>query len=129
DDIDLATVDLAAATKGDSRTELVYKDIPTTLTADGAKAFNGMYKEGDALDPATLSVKATPATTAPPTEGPTDEPTDGPTEKPTEEPTEKPTEKPTEEPTGKPTTEPTGKPSPGDSQEPGQVAKGTLAWG
>ncbi|MEL7990554.1 HtaA domain-containing protein [Streptomyces albidoflavus] len=133
DDIDLATVDLAAATKGDSRTELVYKDIPTTLTADGAKAFNGMYKAGDALDPATLSVKAAPATTAPPTgeptDGPTDEPTDDPSEKPTEQPTGKPTEKPTEEPTGKPTTEPTEKPSPGAGQEPGQVAKGTLAWG
>ncbi|MFF2309501.1 HtaA domain-containing protein [Streptomyces albidoflavus] len=137
DDIDLATVDLAAATKGDSRTELVYKDIPTTLTADGAKAFNGMYKAGDALDPATLSVKAAPATTAPPTgeptDGPTDEPTDDPSEKPTEQPTgkptEKPTEEPTEEPTGKPTTEPTEKPSPGAGQEPGQVAKGTLAWG
>ncbi|MGN4163949.1 HtaA domain-containing protein [Streptomyces sp. NEAU-PBA10] len=125
DDIDLATVDLAAATKGDSRTELVYKDIPTTLTADGAKAFNGMYKAGDALDPATLSVKAAPATTAPPT----GEPTDDPSEKPTEQPTGKPTEKPTEEPTGKPTTEPTEKPSPGAGQEPGQVAKGTLAWG
>ncbi|MFE1610668.1 HtaA domain-containing protein [Streptomyces albidoflavus] len=134
DDIDLATVDLAAATKGDSRTELVYKDIPTTLTADGAKAFNGMYKAGDALDPATLSVKAAPATTAPPTgeptDGPTGEPTDDPSEKPTEQPTGKPTEKPTEEePTGKPTTEPTEKPSPGAGQEPGQVAKGTLAWG
>ncbi|MFJ2063247.1 HtaA domain-containing protein [Streptomyces albidoflavus] len=133
DDIDLATVDLAAATKGDSRTELVYKDIPTTLTADGAKAFNGMYKAGDALDPATLSVKVAPATTAPPTgeptDGPTGEPTDDPSEKPTEQPTGKPTEKPTEEPTGKPTTEPTEKPSPGAGQEPGQVAKGTLAWG
>ncbi|WP_371797601.1 HtaA domain-containing protein [Streptomyces albidoflavus] len=133
DDIDLATVDLAAATKGDSRTELVYQDIPTTLTADGARAFNGMYKAGDALDPATLSVKAAPATTAPPTgeptDGPTGEPTDDPSEKPTGQPTGKPTEKPTEEPTGKPTTEPTEKPSPGDSQEPGQVAKGILAWG
>ncbi|MFJ3674456.1 HtaA domain-containing protein [Streptomyces diastaticus] len=136
DDIDLATVDLAGATKGDSRTEIVYKDIPTTLTADGAKAFNGMYKEGDALDPASLSVTAVPPTAPPtgePTDEPTEEPTDDPTEKPTEEPTGEPTGGPTGEPTGGPTAEPTGKPSPDGGQEPGQepgrVAKGTLAWG
>ncbi|WP_112140784.1 HtaA domain-containing protein [Glycomyces dulcitolivorans] len=32
-------------------------DAPVTLTADGAEAFAGFYKEGDALDPITIAVK------------------------------------------------------------------------
>ncbi|MFJ8659257.1 HtaA domain-containing protein [Streptomyces sp. NPDC093795] len=50
---------------------MVFKDIPAKLTKDGAAAFAGFYKEGDALDAATLTVKAgSRPTTAPPTTTP-----------------------------------------------------------
>ncbi|MGW5862537.1 HtaA domain-containing protein [Streptomyces sp. NPDC055239] len=131
-DIDLAKLDLTGITPGTGEGgAMTFKDIPATLTADGAKAFNGMYKEGDKLDPATLSVKAGGAPTEKPTETP--KPTDKPTEtpKPTDKPTEtpKPTEKPTETP--KPTATPTETPKPtsGTEQPAGEVHDGTLAWG
>ncbi|MFF3684324.1 HtaA domain-containing protein [Streptomyces sp. NPDC002187] len=58
DDIAVASLDLANVRPGQGDGgATVFKNIPAKLTADGAKAFNGMYKEGDALDPATLSVK------------------------------------------------------------------------
>ncbi|EDY43840.2 HtaA domain-containing protein, partial [Streptomyces sp. SPB074] len=121
---------------------MVFADIPATLTAGGAKAFQGFYQAGTALDAATLTVtpdteKPTDPTTDPtdePTGKPTDEPTGKPTDEPTGKPTDEPTGKPTDEPTGKPTGRPTGKPSgtPGrtpGSTAPGAVAKGTLTWG
>ncbi|MEV0117737.1 HtaA domain-containing protein [Streptomyces sp. NPDC050844] len=123
-DIDLAKLDLTGIKPGQGEGgAMTFKDIPATLTADGAKAFNGMYKEGDKLDPATLTVKAAGA----PTEKPTQTPK--PTEKPTETP--KPTEKPSETP--KPTDKPTATPKPtttSDAEAPvGKVYDGSLAWG
>ncbi|MFC8126348.1 HtaA domain-containing protein [Streptomyces sp. NPDC057302] len=125
-DIDLAKLDLTGIRPGTGEGgAMTYKDIPATLTADGAKAFNGMYKEGDKLDPATLSVK--------PGGAPTDKPTDKPTEtpKPTDKPTQtpKPTEKPTRTP--KPTGTATGTPKPtsGTGQPAGEVHDGSLGWG
>ncbi|MFD9886837.1 HtaA domain-containing protein [Streptomyces alboflavus] len=107
-DIDLATLDLSEVRPGQGQGgAMTFKDIPTALTAKGAKAFNGMYQEGQVLDPATLTVK---------TGGPAPQPT--PT-KPTSKPT-KPTSKP------KPTpTKPTSKPSSGT----GKVVGGKLSWG
>lgn len=117
-DIDLAELDLTGIKPGTGEGgAMTFKDIPATLTADGAKAFNGMYKEGDKLDPATLSVKAGGA----PTETP--KPTDKPTETP--EPTEKPTETP--KPTDTTTPKPTG--TSGAEQPADEVFDGSLAWG
>ncbi|MFF0450371.1 HtaA domain-containing protein [Streptomyces sp. NPDC004609] len=59
DDIDLAVLDLSATTPTTGQGgAMVFKDIPATLTADGATAFNGMYQKGQVLDPVTLTVKA-----------------------------------------------------------------------
>ncbi|MEU5997252.1 HtaA domain-containing protein [Streptomyces sp. NPDC047197] len=121
-DIDLAKLDLTGIRPGQGEGgAMTFKDIPATLTADGAKAFNGMYKEGDKLDPATLSVKAGGAPTQKPTETP--KPTDKPTQTP--KPTAKPTETP--KPTGKPTATP--KPTSGTERPAGEVHDGSLAWG
>ncbi|WP_052029214.1 HtaA domain-containing protein, partial [Streptomyces aurantiacus] len=116
-DIDLAKLDLTDVRPGQGQGgAMTFKDIPTTLTAKGAKAFNGMYQEGEVLDPATLTVK-----TGGPVPSPT--PTDKPT-KPTPTPT-KPTSKP------KPTpTKPTSKPSSGTGGAVGgKVVGGKLSWG
>ncbi|MGW6268595.1 HtaA domain-containing protein [Streptomyces sp. NPDC055060] len=123
-DIDLAELDLTGIRPGQGEGgAMTFKDIPATLTADGAKAFNGMYKEGDQLDPATLSVKAGGAPTEKPTQTP--EPTDKPTATP------KPTTKPTQTP--KPTAEPTATPTPtatsGTEKPAGEVHDGSLTWG
>ncbi|MGW6063166.1 HtaA domain-containing protein [Streptomyces sp. NPDC055189] len=123
-DIDLAKLDLTGIRPGQGEGgAMTFKDIPATLTADGAKAFNGMYKEGEKLDPATLTVTAG----APVTEKPTETPK--PTDKPTKTP--KPTDKPTKTP--KPTAEPTTTPKPSstaDADKPaGEVHDGSLAWG
>ncbi|MYQ85702.1 MULTISPECIES: HtaA domain-containing protein [unclassified Streptomyces] len=135
DDVRFADLDLSAVKPGRGEGgAMVFKDIPATLTKAGSEAFDGQYKEGDALDPATLSVKAVSAPTTEPTGKPTEEPTGKPSTEPTTEPTGKPTTKPTE-----PTTHPTGKPtsttSPSDSttDEPavdsGEIVGGTLDWG
>ncbi|MEU6989152.1 HtaA domain-containing protein [Streptomyces sp. NPDC046465] len=56
-DIALAELDLSAVRPGEGESgAMVFKDIPATLTAKGAKAFNGMYEKGEKLDPATLTV-------------------------------------------------------------------------
>ncbi|MGW1103759.1 HtaA domain-containing protein [Streptomyces sp. NPDC002540] len=133
DDVAFATLDLSAVKPGQGAGgAMVFKDIPATLTKAGSEAFNGQYKEGDALDPATLSVKAVTA----PTGKPTEEPTTGPTGKPTTEPTGKPTTEPTTEPTTGPTGKPTSPASPSASAtdepaaaEPGEIVDGTLDWG
>ncbi|WP_438294154.1 HtaA domain-containing protein [Streptomyces sp. HUAS TT7] len=62
DDVALADLDLSKVRPGGGAGgAMVFKDIPAALTKAGAAAFNGQYKEGDPLDPATLTV--TPATT------------------------------------------------------------------
>ncbi|MFD7665906.1 HtaA domain-containing protein [Streptomyces sp. NPDC059788] len=62
DDVALASLDLSAVRPGSgSGGAMTFAKIPVKLTAKGAEAFNGMYKEGQELDPATLSV--TPAST------------------------------------------------------------------
>ncbi|MYQ39908.1 Htaa protein [Streptomyces sp. LamerLS-316] len=130
DDVALAELDLSGIRPGQGEGgAMVFKDIPSKLTKAGSAAFNGMYAEGEVLDPATLSVKAV----TPPTEEPTEKPTEKPTEEPTGTPTEKPTGKPTEEPTGKPTEKPTT-PAPTASAtapaaEQGALVDGTLDWG
>ncbi|MFK0229826.1 HtaA domain-containing protein [Streptomyces sp. NPDC090303] len=116
EDIPFAALDMTGIRPGQGAGgAMVFKDIPAKLTKDGAAAFAGFYKEGDALDAATLTVKAgsrptTPPTTEPPTaEPPTTAPptTEPPTTAPptTEPPTTAPptTEPPT---TAPPTTEP-----------------------
>ncbi|MEU9094298.1 HtaA domain-containing protein [Streptomyces sp. NPDC048428] len=130
-DVAVADLDLSAVRPGQGAGgAMVFKDIPAKLTKAGSEAFNGQYKEGEVLDPATLTVKAVAA----PTEKPTDpaEPTEKPTEKPTDpaEPTEKPTGKPTTQPTEStpkpsPTTTVTDKPA----VAPGTIVDGTLDWG
>lgn len=55
-DVALAKLDMTKATRGTGEPgEMIFNDIPATITAAGAKAFR--YKEGDALDAANLSVK------------------------------------------------------------------------
>ncbi|MFF2961103.1 HtaA domain-containing protein [Streptomyces sp. NPDC057963] len=128
DDVAFAALDLSAVKPGQGAGgAMVFKDIPATLTKAGSEAFNGQYKEGDALDPATLSVKAAAAPTEKPTEKPTEEPTGKPTTEPTGKPTEKPTTKPTERPTStaSPSSPATGKPA----ADPGAIVDGTLDWG
>ncbi|MFH8486058.1 HtaA domain-containing protein [Streptomyces longisporoflavus] len=125
-DIDLAELDLTGIRPGQGEGgAMTFKDIPATLTADGAKAFNGMYEAGEKLDPATLTVTAG----APVTEKPTETPKPTGTPKPTETP--KPTAKPTETP--KPTDKPSQTPKPtsgtGTEKPGGEVHDGSLAWG
>ncbi|MFG3138210.1 HtaA domain-containing protein [Streptomyces sp. NPDC048211] len=132
-DVAVADLDLSAVRPGQGAGgAMVFKDIPAKLTKAGSEAFNGQYKEGEVLDPATLTVKAVTAPTDPaePTKKPTD-PAE-PTKKPTDpaEPTGKPTAKPTTQPTGStpepsPTTTVTDKPA----ADPGAIVDGTLDWG
>ncbi|MEU7594059.1 HtaA domain-containing protein [Streptomyces sp. NPDC039022] len=62
DDVSLASLDLSAVRPGSGTGgAMTFAKIPVKLTAKGAEAFNGMYKEGQELDPATLTV--TPAGT------------------------------------------------------------------
>ncbi|MER8066709.1 HtaA domain-containing protein [Streptomyces sp. NPDC094034] len=81
-DIELAAIDLTGIRPQTTGGRMVLKDIPATLTADGAKAFNGMYAEGTELDKATLAVgyETGGGTSSPP---PSTEP--GPTTAPTSE--------------------------------------------
>ncbi|RSO12180.1 hypothetical protein DMH18_06680 [Streptomyces sp. WAC 06783] len=59
DDVALASLDLSGVRPGSgSGGAMTFAKIPVKLTAKGAEAFNGMYKEGQELDPATLSVTA-----------------------------------------------------------------------
>ncbi|TBO56345.1 hypothetical protein EYS09_28440 [Streptomyces kasugaensis] len=88
DDVPLASLDLSGVRPGSGAGgSMTFAGIPAKLTAEGAKAFNGMYKEGQELDPATLSV--TPATTPAPKPDPTQPPTTGPSTEPTTEPGDK----------------------------------------
>lgn len=126
DDVEFAELDLSGVRPGQGDGgAMVFKDIPSKLTQAGSAAFNGMYAEGEALDPATLSVKAV---TTPPTEEPTKEPTKEPTEEPTKEPTEEPTATPTEQPTTPASPSPSASATtPAAAQ--GELVDGTLDWG
>ncbi|MFD8209047.1 HtaA domain-containing protein [Streptomyces sp. NPDC059695] len=136
-DISFAALDMSGVRPGKGADgAMVFKDIPAKLTKDGASAFAGFYKEGDALDAATLTVKSAPPTTtpppttAPPTTAPptTAPPTTAPptTNPPTSNP---PTTAPTSAPptTAPPTTAPpTTAPPATDSSA---VLGGRLTWG
>ncbi|MGW1653015.1 HtaA domain-containing protein [Streptomyces atratus] len=126
-DVAFAALDLSAVKPGQGAGgAMVFKDIPATLTKAGSEAFNGQYKEGDALDPATLSVKAVSAPTTEPTRKPTTEPTGKPTTKPTGKPTTEPTGKPTSTASSSPSATVTDKPAAADR---GAIVDGTLDWG
>ncbi|MEU8891065.1 HtaA domain-containing protein [Streptomyces sp. NPDC048442] len=141
DDVELAALDLSAVKPGQGAGgAMVFKDIPATLTKAGSTAFNGQYKEGDKLDPATLSVVADRGgePTKPPVD-PTKPPVD-PTRPPVD-PTKPPLDptKPPLDPT-KPPLDPTAPPisDPGQAKPPvgppagaeqGAVVDGNLDWG
>ncbi|MVO84000.1 hypothetical protein GPA10_04255 [Streptomyces sp. p1417] len=130
-DIDLAVLDLSGVTAGHGPgSTMTFKDIPTKLTAKGAKAFDGIYRKGQVLDPATLTVKnAGPAPspgTTPGTPGKPSEPGEpGKPGKPSPKPSDKPAPKPTK-PAPKPTS---GAGGSGGRAPSGQVAGGKLSWG
>jgi hypothetical protein len=68
DDVVLATLDLSSVTPTGNGAAQVYAAVSAVLTADGARAFAGFYKAGDALDPVTVTVRpsggsSTPTTT------------------------------------------------------------------
>ncbi|GAA1677285.1 HtaA domain-containing protein [Glycomyces endophyticus] len=79
EDVHFADFEVGSWTWVDGFTTLT--DAPVTLTADGAEAFAGFYKAGDALDPITIAVKTDMTD---PIEEPTDEETTS--EEETEEP-------------------------------------------
>ncbi|MGW8331360.1 HtaA domain-containing protein [Streptomyces sp. NPDC055897] len=120
DDVPLAGLDLSKVRPGSGAGgAMVFKDIPTALTKAGAAAFNGQYKEGDPLDPATLTV--TPVTT-PSKPKPSDRP----------KPPDKPEPSGNPKPSGNP--EPAGHPKPPTAPAPeqagqGSVSDGRLTWG
>uniref|UniRef100_UPI0004CA14F6 HtaA domain-containing protein n=1 Tax=Streptomyces sp. NRRL F-5727 TaxID=1463871 RepID=UPI0004CA14F6 len=71
DDVSFAALDMTGVRPGrGAGGAMVFKDIPAKLTEDGAAAFAGFYKAGDALDAATLTVKAGARPTTPPTTPP-----------------------------------------------------------
>ncbi|MCM2428767.1 HtaA domain-containing protein [Streptomyces sp. RKAG337] len=112
DDVKFASLDLSAVRPGGGADgSMSFAGIPAALTADGSKAFNGMYKAGDKLDAASLTVKpqATPPTT----------------------PTTPPTTTPTKPPVTPPVTTPaTPGATPTDAADPVQhVVDGNLDWG
>ncbi|WP_156725282.1 HtaA domain-containing protein [Streptomyces apocyni] len=144
DDIELAALDLSEVKPGRGEGgAMTFADIPATLTADGAEAFNGMYKEGDALDAASLSVTAVRAPTTPPTSpDPTATATTSPDPTATATTSPDPTATATTSP--KPTTTATTSPKPTSSPDPtttattspdptkrptGEIVDGTLSWG
>ncbi|MDX3849567.1 HtaA domain-containing protein [Streptomyces sp. AK02-01A] len=122
DDIELAEIDLAGIRPETAAGTMVFKDIPAKLTADGAKAFNGMYAAGTELDKATLAVAYSTGGTPTPT------PTPNPTES---EPTPTPTATaPTGTPTGGTTPAPTAPASDAPpAAEDGAIVDGNLDWG
>ncbi|MFE4825705.1 HtaA domain-containing protein [Streptomyces sp. NPDC056672] len=124
DDIELASIDLAGIRPETANGSMVFRDIPAKLTADGAKAFNGMYAEGTELDKATLAVAySTGGTPTPPVSPPPSTPAPTPSTTP-------PTEPPTGEPTPTPTPTPTGPASETPpAAEDGAIVDGNLDWG
>ncbi|PWS45423.1 hypothetical protein DKT74_09370, partial [Streptomyces sp. ZEA17I] len=71
DDLEMAKLDLTDVAPGNGAAGMTFADIPATFTKEGAAVFGSAYKEGDVIDPATLTVKpatpTTPPTTPPPT--------------------------------------------------------------
>jgi len=63
-DVEFATVDLAAATVTSADGVVTITDAPAELTADGSAAF-GTYGAGEALDPITLSFTTADCAAAP----------------------------------------------------------------
>ncbi|WP_066953933.1 HtaA domain-containing protein, partial [Streptomyces lushanensis] len=126
DDIELASIDLAGIRPETANGSMVFKDIPAELTADGARAFNGMYAAGTELDRATLAVAYATGggTPTPPVTPPPSTPAPTPSTTP-------PTEPPTGEPTGTPPTRsPTGQASETPpAAEDGTIVDGDLDWG
>ncbi|GGR41787.1 hypothetical protein GCM10010497_51440 [Streptomyces cinereoruber] len=144
-DIPFAALDMSGVKpgRGDGGA-MVFKDIPAKLTKEGAAAFAGFYKEGDALDAATLTVKAgsrptsptptspTPTTTTPTSPAPTSTTPTGPAPTSTTPTSPAPT---STGPTGPaPTTTaptspaPTGTTTP-SATGPAKVVNGRLTWG
>ncbi|WP_330435493.1 HtaA domain-containing protein [Streptomyces sp. NBC_00825] len=129
DDVEFASLDLSAVKPGKGEGgAMLFKDIPATLTKAGSEAFDGQYKEGDALDPATLSVKAVAE--------PSEKPSEKPSEEPGTEPSGEPSAKPSTEPSAGPSTKPTPPASPSTPSttgptgtEAGEIHDGTLDWG
>ncbi len=119
DDVALATLDLSKVTPGSGDGgRMTFANIPTKLTADGAKAFNDMYQEGQPLDPATLAV--TPGGAPQPTP-PTPPATPTASNTPTATP-EPPSATPPSRTSSAPAATPTSAPAPG-------IVDGNLDWG
>ncbi|MFJ5109385.1 HtaA domain-containing protein [Streptomyces sp. NPDC088551] len=143
-DIELASIDLTGIRPETTGTRMVFKDIPATLTADGAKAFNGMYAEGTALDKATLAVGyETGGGTSSPPPSPSPSPTESePSPTPSKPTPSKPTTAPTSDAPSTGPTPTTTTPSTAQSTTPsttvseappaaenGAIVDGTLDWG
>ncbi|MEU8762922.1 HtaA domain-containing protein [Streptomyces sp. NPDC048659] len=130
DDIPFAALDMSGVRPGTGAGgAMVFAGIPATLTTQGAAAFAGFYKAGEALDAATLTVTPGGAEpTKPPTTPPTTPPTVNPTPTPTSTTTTPPT-KPTPTPTAtaKPTATATATPT--TAPDSGAVKSGRLTWG
>ncbi|MEV7279528.1 HtaA domain-containing protein [Streptomyces sp. NPDC093111] len=122
-DIPFAALDMTGVRPGGGAGgAMVFKGIPAKLTKEGAAAFAGFYKEGDALDPATLTVTPGGAEPTPPTTPPTQQPTPTPTTSTTPPPKPKPTPTATVKPKPTATTAPPGAQAPA-------VKSGRLTWG
>ncbi|WP_328667212.1 HtaA domain-containing protein [Streptomyces sp. NBC_00322] len=112
-DVAIAALDMRGVRPGQGTGgAMVFKDIPAKLTKGAAEAFAGYYKEGDPLDPATLTVTAK-------TPGPRPTPTKSAPTKPA----------PTEPASTKPTAKPTSGTSSPAAPAPGKVLNGRLTWG
>ncbi|MEU6082967.1 HtaA domain-containing protein [Streptomyces sp. NPDC047108] len=123
DDVELASLDLSGIRPGQGEGgAMTFAGIPVTLTAEGAKAFNGMYKEGQVLDPATLSVKPAQA----PGPGPSTSSSASPSAPPSGEPSGKPTDESTATASATAPSASSGGEQPAPS---GEIADGNLDWG
>ncbi|CAM5739825.1 hypothetical protein SMICM304S_00014 [Streptomyces microflavus] len=70
DDLAMANLDLTDVTASNGAEGMKFAAIPATFTKEGAAVFGSAYKEGDPVDPATLTVKqAAPPSTRPSTPG------------------------------------------------------------
>ncbi|MET9977334.1 HtaA domain-containing protein [Streptomyces microflavus] len=105
DDLVMADLDLTDVAASNGAEGMKFAAIPATFTKEGAAVFGSAYKEGDPVDPATLTVK--------PVQPPVDPPVDP------VEPPVKPPVKPPVEPTPTETAKPVS----------GPVVDGTLDWG
>ncbi|MFB7852463.1 HtaA domain-containing protein [Streptomyces sp. NPDC056053] len=124
DDVKFAALDLSGVKPGQGADgAMVFEDIPATLTKAGAEAFQGQYKEGEVLDPATLSVKAV----VPPSPDPSTEPSPEPSTEPSTGPSTEPSGGPTS--STAPSPDPSGSSSTEPAAEPGEILDGTLDWG